>query len=148
MRSGPGLLEAVIVLDATGVGREVAGLFEQAFRMGQLGVHWPRGFVITGGREITHEVVPKRELVGKMQSLLQGGRLKIADALPEAEILKRELLSFRVKTTATGQDSYEAARERDHDDVVLAVALACWFRHSMTEPRWLEGERAGEKVNY
>jgi hypothetical protein len=27
---------------------------------------------------------------------------------------------------ATGHDSYEAWREGDHDDLVLAVALACW----------------------
>jgi len=27
---------------------------------------------------------------------------------------------------ATGHDSYEAWREGDHDDLVLAVAMACW----------------------
>jgi hypothetical protein len=28
---------------------------------------------------------------------------------------------------ATGNDSYEAWREGIHDDLVLSVALACWF---------------------
>ena len=27
---------------------------------------------------------------------------------------------------ATGHDAYEAWREKDHDDEVLAVALGCW----------------------
>lgn len=143
-----GLEEAVLVIDATGVGKEVVELFLQAYRLGKLGKYWPRGYVITGGRDVTFEVVPKRELVGKMQTLLQGGRLKIADALPEAPILKRELLQFRVKTSKGGQDTFEAARERDHDDIVLAVALACWFRHNLTQPRWIEGEQRGEQVRY
>lgn len=147
MRRG-NLLDAVIVIDATGVGKKVAELFLQAHRMGELGTYWPRPFVITGGREITHEVVPKRELVGTMQTLLQSGRLKIADSLTFADQLKRELLNFKVKTSPTGQDTYEAARDGIHDDIVLAVALACWFRHNLTEPRWLEGELRQEKVRY
>lgn len=129
------LKEAVIVLDATGVGREVADLFMQSHRLGRLTNYWPRAYVITGGRDITDEVVPKRELVGKMQTLLQSGRLKVADSLEFAEVLRKELLNFRVKQTATGQETYESAREADHDDLVLAVALACWFRHTFTEPR-------------
>ena len=137
MRRGK-LLDAVIVLDATGVGREVASLFLQAYRMGKLGRYWPRPLVITGGRETTDELVPKRELVGKMQTLLQSGRLKIADSLPLADKLRAELMAFKVKMTPTGQETFESAREADHDDLVLAVALACWWRHSHTEPRWLE----------
>jgi len=137
MRRGR-LLDAAVVIDATGVGREVAGLYRQAYRLGKLGRWWPKAMVITGGREITPELVPKRELVGRMQTLLQSGRLKIADSLPLADVLRRELLAFKVKMTAGGQETYESAREADHDDLVLAVALACWVRHRHTEPRWLE----------
>ncbi len=44
-----------------------------------------------------------------------------------ADTLKRELLTFRVKINiATSHDSYDAWREGDHDDLVLAVAMACW----------------------
>lgn len=143
-----GLMQAVIVLDGSGVGREVTKLFDQAYRLGRLGAYWPRAYTITGQRDLTRNVVPKRELVGKMQTLLQSGRLKIADALPEAELLRKELLQFRVKMTKAGADTYEAARERDHDDIVQAVALACWYRHSLTPPRWIEGDQRGEQVNY
>lgn len=132
------LSRAPLVFDATGVGREVAELYFQAHRLGRLGHYWPRPFVITGGREVTNEVVPKRELVGKMQTLLQSGRLRIADSLPFAPILRRELLAFQVKSTPSGQETFESAREADHDDIVLAVALACWYRHSLTPARRLE----------
>jgi hypothetical protein len=60
---------------------------------------------------------------------LQNGRLKVAAGLPEAETLKKELLNFRVKIDPkTAHDSYEHWREGDHDDLVLAVSMACWFR--------------------
>ena len=41
--------------------------------------------------------VPKRDLVGGLQVLLQSGRLKIASSLEHAETLRAELLNFRVK---------------------------------------------------
>src|SRR5262249_45729100 len=72
--------------------------------------------------------VPKRDLVSAVQATLQTKRLKIATALPETVTLTRELQAFRVKVNvATGHESFEAWRERDHDDLVLAVALAVWY---------------------
>jgi hypothetical protein len=43
-----------------------------------------------------------------------------------AEILVRELLNFRVKISDLGHDTYNAWRESEHDDLVLAVAIAAW----------------------
>jgi hypothetical protein len=73
--------------------------------------------------------VPKRDLVAAVQVLLQNGRLKIAEGLELAPTLRKELLGFRVKVDPkTAHDSYEHWREGDHDDLVLATALACWYR--------------------
>jgi hypothetical protein len=36
------------------------------------------------------------------------------------------MADMRVKMTAAGNEQYEAWRESAHDDLVLAVALACW----------------------
>jgi hypothetical protein len=59
--------------------------------------------------------------------LLQGGRLKVAGALRDQPVLVRELLNFQVRIDPlTAHDSYGAWREGAHDDLVLAVALACW----------------------
>jgi hypothetical protein len=68
--------------------------------------------------------VPKVELVGTLQVLLQGRRLQIAD-LPERPLLAEELQAFQMRPPPPGA-SYESFRERPHDDLVLAVALAAW----------------------
>ncbi len=46
-------------------------------------------------------------------------------ALREAQSLVRELQDFRVTITEAANDTY-GGRTGAHDDLVLAVALACW----------------------
>jgi hypothetical protein len=71
--------------------------------------------------------VPKKDLVAAPLILFQDGRLLIADELPMKDTLIKELLNFRVKVNiSTKNESYEAWREGDHDDLVLATSLACW----------------------
>ena len=72
-------------------------------------------------------LVPKRDLVGTLQVLLQSRRLQIASGLPEAANLERELLAFRAKTPAAGAETSDSWRERPHDDRVLAVAVTAWL---------------------
>jgi len=114
-----------LVIDKTGVGTAVADMFTAA------GMR-PYAVTITGGDEVIrdgqyHVKVPKRELVGNLVMLFQSGRLKIAEGLAEGPVLINELVNFKVKVNlATGHDSYEGWRESVHDDLVLAVALACW----------------------
>ena len=115
---------AALVVDQTGVGAPVVDMFVQA------GLK-PVGIYIHGGDKATHEGntwrVPKRDLVAVLQVLLQNQRLKIAPG-PLSDILASEMLNFRVKIDpVTAHDSYSAWREAEHDDLVLAVALACWY---------------------
>lgn len=63
------------------------------------------------------------ELVSKLQALLHAKQLKIPRAMPEAAVLTRELQDFRVRYTDAGNATF-AAREGQHDDLVLALALA------------------------
>ncbi len=75
-----------------------------------------------------HWRVPKRDLVAVLQVLLQTERLKVAEALQLSQVLVQDLLNFRVTIDPrTAHDSYSAWREADHDDLVLATALACWW---------------------
>jgi hypothetical protein len=115
-----------LLIDRTGVGAGVVDSFEQA------GVR-PISVTIHGGSNVScegrHYRVPKRDLVSAAQVLLQNGRLRIAPELELASVLTKELLNFRVKIDPkTAHDSYEHWREGDHDDLVLATALACWYR--------------------
>ena len=115
-----------LLADKTGVGAAVIdGFYEKGV--------YPIGITIHGGSAVTEEVggfrVPKRDLVASVQTQLQNGRLKIAPEMELAPVLKSELLNFKVKIDpATAHDSYEHWREDDHDDLVLATALACWYQ--------------------
>jgi hypothetical protein len=130
--------EIVIAVDTTGVGRPVADWLKVRLNEWldedegtRIDAAW---ITITGGDSVTKVGeaggglrVPKRDLASAPLVLMQNGQLKIAAEMPLAETLKRELLNFKVKINiATGHDSYEAWREGDHDDLVLAVAMACW----------------------
>ena len=55
-------------------------------------------------------------------------RLQFAAALPLTPVLTQELLTFKVKIDPqTAHDSYSAWREKDHDDLVLALAMSIWW---------------------
>ncbi len=83
------------------------------------------GHAVTRGEDgCTH--VPKKELVSAMQALLQTRRLQVASRLPLAEALSREMASFRAAVKLSGSEEDLSSREQDHDDLVLAVALAAW----------------------
>ncbi len=56
----------------------------------------------------------------------ENGRLKIARGLPLAGALMGELQAYRVRFTAKGRATF-AAHSGEHDDLVMAVALAVWF---------------------
>ncbi len=114
-----------LVADATGVGRAVIDQLRHA------GLR-PTPVVVHGGRQTTvddhgYHHVPKRELVGSAQVLLQDRRLRFADDLPFVDALEEELLRFEVKITDSGTDVYGAWREGAHDDLVFALCLAVWY---------------------
>lgn len=116
---------AELIVDATGVGPAVTDLLTR-WNQPFTAVKIHGGDTETEGPDGVHRV-PKRNLVSALQVLLQSGSLRIAKDLDLAEILRAELLNFRVKVNLrTAHDSYEAWREGDHDDLVLAAALACW----------------------
>ena len=127
------------IVDATGVGRPVVDMLREAKVKPLVAVTITGGDAVTKvetGRYFEPEFrVPKRDLVSTLQVLLQNDRLKIAEGLPLAQILVREMQNFRMKISlATGHDSYEAWREGDHDDLVLAVAMACWYAKTQYQP--------------
>ena len=113
-----------LIVDRTGVGRPVYDALQEA------GLH-PIGVTVHGGDKATHEgneySVPKRDLIGAAQMALGSKRLKIAAKLTHAATLEKEVLAYRYKMTAHGQDTYGSWRESDHDDLLFAASLAVWF---------------------
>lgn len=87
-------------------------------------------------------------LVSTIQVLLQTKRLKIAPALPEAQTLVEEMTNFQVRISQAGHDSYGAWwREGSHDDLLLAVALACWAAEKKLLPQGLHWPRVSTGRN-
>lgn len=62
--------------------------------------------------------VPRRDLLAGVQLALENGSLRIAPTIPEAAALRQELIAMR-----SDRDSLH------HDDLVLALSLACWRSH-------------------
>ena len=115
-----------LVVDATGVGAPVVDLFRFA------GVQVV-AVTIHGGDAVNRVRagfrVPKRELVASVQAVMQTGRLGISEGLDQWPTLKAELQNFKVKIDPkTAHDSYSHWREGQHDDLVLSLAMATWFR--------------------
>ena len=121
------------IVDGTGVGVPVVEMFRDA------GLS-PLPIWITGGDAVSRKGriirVPKRDLVSVLQVLFQSRRLKVSRSLELGAVLIEELVNFRVKITANANDTYGAWREGTHDDLVLALSLACWTGERMLrQPR-------------
>lgn len=123
----PPLKNPILGIDETGVGRAVLDLFRVADPPVEAQI---TPFLVHGGRAVTKVGngwhLPKAEMASCLQALLQDGRLTIAK-VSLRETLKKELTAFRVKVTAAGNETFEAWRESDHDDLVFAVGIACWL---------------------
>jgi hypothetical protein len=65
-------------------------------------------------------------LVANVRRLIASVRLKVADGLPEAGALLRELADFRVCITSKANETFGTGSYGGHDDLVLAVALSRW----------------------
>jgi hypothetical protein len=133
----PPLPGCTLAVEQTGVGRAVVDLLQEALQ-GKVTCTFAL-VTITAGHAVTpggglglH--VPKKELVGMLQVLLQNRRLHVAGGLPDAPVLVRELENFRVRITAAANETFEAWRENAHDDLVLAVALAAWWGERCLPP--------------
>ncbi|MGD0894547.1 MAG: hypothetical protein ABSA08_00770 [Acidimicrobiales bacterium] len=114
----------ITVVDYTGVGRPVVDLLRRRLHGGVKAV------TISGANAVTQPnpyevVVPKRDLIGALEVVLQTHRLVIVDGLQGTSDLRAELVAFQFELSQRGRDTYEAA-SGFHDDLVLALSLAIW----------------------
>jgi len=126
------LRQSQLLVDQGGVGEAVMDLFHEQQVDGR--PVRPVGITFGAGQRPTGEgydwTVPKRDLVISMQVQLQNGRLFFSDDLDDKLVAKlvKQMLAFKVKIDpVTIHDAYEAAKQSDHDDMVAAVAVACWW---------------------
>jgi len=100
-----------IVMDATGVGAAVRDMLTQA----RLGVHI-YGVTLTGGERMAvvpgGYCVPRHDLLANLRLLLEKRMLEIIVPGDMETLLRGEFLRW--------------GRHSAHDDLIFAVALACW----------------------
>ncbi len=114
-----------LAVDGTGVGIPVLDMLRAA----RLGCEI-LAITITGGNSVIKVAggfsVPKRDLLAEVQVLLEKGELRIAKGLKEGAALMRELMNMKFTQTETGRTRMGADGYGEHDDLVIALALACW----------------------
>ena len=121
-----------LVVDQTGVGGPVVdGLRHIGLR--------PLGITITGGSTVTHVDhqninVPKSVLASSLDAVMSQDRIDVTEGASASQKLKHELGAFSVKVRASGGEALEAEREQDHDDLVMAAALAVWRVENLPAP--------------
>jgi hypothetical protein len=132
----PQLYRSPLVVDQTAVGKDVIAKLRRAHP-----APWVVPVVIGVGQEAQRDdrggwLIPKKELVTSLQLLLQGRRLNVAPGLPEAEVLTAELANFRLRRIPINETDTTEWRVGRQDDLVFAVALACWYadRHRPLGP--------------
>jgi len=118
-----------LVVDATGVGAPVVEMLRAEGPACDIS-----SVTITGGEKETggagygggHYNVPKRDLIASVQLALEKRELRIARGLRERDALIEELVDVRKTPRESGRDRVGAERSGEHDDLVIALALACW----------------------
>lgn len=136
----------VLAVDATGVGRAVVDLLRAALK--PLGTPLV-AITITGGsaasRRGSKRSVPKKN---RLSRPARNAAKAPEDRQPfsTAQVLVDELVSYRVKISEDGHDSYSNGRDAPNDDLVLSASLAVFVASKRTTmmahagPWWLDAE--------
>ncbi len=137
-----GLAGTTLAVDYTGVGSPMYNILCKDMRLAGAKVRMVPISITAGSKTNQREDnggwnVPKKDLVSVVRVLLGGGdkkRLRMAPDLDNGRTLMAELDNFKYKINKdTGNESYEAWRDRDHDDIVLALAVALWTAERATK---------------
>lgn len=115
-----------LLVDKTGVGAGVVDLLRER-GLKYTSVTITAGENVSSGPKRNEWSVPKKDLVAALEVPFHSKTLRVAEGLELWGVLREELQTFRRKQSLkTSHVSFEHWREADHDDLVLAVALACW----------------------
>lgn len=132
----PVLQGACLVVDASGVGRPVVDLLRDKRMTCKMVPVVITSGLNESGPDKGYWHVAKQILISTTQVVLQQRRLKFAKGLTETKTLVRELENYRVKVTQSANEVFNA-REGEHDDLVLAAALACWWGERPKKRLWV-----------
>ena len=114
---------AALVVNATGVGKMAVDILERELPGLRSVPTW-----ITTSDQASEDTegwrVPQRDLIAAVLVLDQQERLAVPKSLADAAALKAQMDAYHVKPGTSDRARFEPA---GGDDLVLAVALACWW---------------------
>jgi phage FluMu gp28-like protein len=125
--------QCALAVDGTGVGAPVVDLLRDA----NLGCELAAVTISSGERESFIGgmwSVPKRDLMSGVQVMLEQGEIRIARELRDSAALVRELMDVKMTMSASGHVRLGADGSGEHDDLVIALALACWMSNRKVRP--------------
>ena len=113
-----------LVIDSTGIGMPIVNdFFARRLR--------PFPILITGAARTSFKrrtlCVPKRDLVANLTRLFERRLLKIPADIQLRDVLVQELTNFTMRITKNAHDTYSPLHHSQHDDLVIALALACYY---------------------
>src|SRR5262249_42441312 len=115
-----------LIVDATGVGTPVIENLRKLKPDCQI-----VPVILTSGQQLSRDNgilrVPKQDVFSNLVLWFEKGIVKIADQIPDAKTLARELLQIRIRHTSNGYEEIGAFQQNQHDDLAIATALACWY---------------------
>lgn len=123
-----------LVMDATGVGAPVLDLLRRAGLTCAI-----EPVILTGGDREQFGGglwrVPKRDLLMGLRVMLEKKELEMSRRAPGAGALAREL-GFVEARGSGGRERYGVWTSGEHDDLVIAAALACWRARFKGQSMW------------
>jgi hypothetical protein len=108
-----------LVIDAAGPGAPIVDELRRAHLDATIHPMLITGGAAPGYASNGYETVPRRRLISNLILLLHHKVLRWAGQLPLRHLLEKELLGLSGGTT-------HPAEAGGHDDLVMAVAIACW----------------------
>ena len=116
-----------LIVDRTGAGIPIIQMM-YLYDLCPLGITINSGYTVSTTKD--NYSVPKRDLIHSLLAAIYTHRFRTPppSEMEIIQIFKEELQGFQMKTkTDTGFDTYEAAMERVHDDLVISAAMAVWW---------------------
>ena len=124
------------LVDATGVGEAVLEMMHIDLP-DCIGLYFTGGDRVREGKTKTELFVPKRDIAMSLLLWHQHDRIHVnqghdrtRDGRRQAEVFQRyeeQLSKFKEKIKTTHHTVWENESDADHDDLVIAVAMACWW---------------------
>jgi len=128
MVCGPPLAgRCAVVVDGTGVGAPVVDMLRAAGLGCEITAVTITGGERESGRGTAWVSVPKRDLIAGVQLALEKSELRISKRMKDVGALVRELVDVRITAgRRMGSMRIGADGSGEHDDLAIALALACW----------------------